>query len=804
MTHGKTMIRPGTRRFRMIAWLLVGMFSLFLAGCDPDEESILVGTGFKGTVSERKQLASLDIEIRAQSGERFTALISVDGQYSVESASGSGPWLLRSNLGNNEYRYGIAYASGIANVHSYTDVVLRSWFLKEHGLDDLDTAFDADGQISVFPNAEQFFDLAENYFALVDLVLQNYNLSGSQLLNEEFRADGSGIDRYLNLNPVLIDGRRVTLIRTDPDNNTQTATTIDILAGADSGQPDSQAPSIPENLRALSSGPNEIVLVWEPSTDNLAIVGYEIIRNGELVELWPYPVYTDSDVQADTAYDYVVKAIDVAGNRSAEASISITGTLTMLDTERPPAPTALKSVFASLQRVDLEWTQGDIGDVAGFNVYRGQPQDIPSLLISVTSTSVTDATVSANQEYCYQVSAVDASGNESEKTDLECVVTDGITIVTPERPVADVPTMAGLSYRDPHLSSCPAIFPDYRVNSELTVPEGCYRVERDIVVVDSGILTLDPGVVLMFLADTQLLIESDGVLISIGTEEDPVIMTAEQPISGQWRGVLFNRSNDARNVIRRTVVEYTGSDSSGAAITLVSSENSPSRLRVEQSLIRFGQWYGISIPGLDSKLDSFSGNRVEFNGRAAFLHYTALRSLNNGSVFIDNDTNRLFVPGATYNTDVEIDDPGLPIQLNDMNQTLGTIIINKGVELYFTNNTALHGRSSLAIRGSAEKPVILNSTVDAPGSWQGLLLIEGVNAEISHVIIKNAGRSSPLNPEGANLFANNATFSLNNVILTKSESFGFHATGDQVTVSSAERFTSDNNAREDVVSPYDF
>lgn len=794
------------------------VFFIFVVGCDvlePDEESGIVGTGmvFRGTSSELKQLSSSEIEIRAQSGERTTATIANDGQYEAESVSGSGPWLFRRHLGNLDYRYGIAFTSDVdgavevANVHGYTDIVLRSWFLEEHNLQELNTVFESDAAMPQLPSSEQFDGQKVNYLALIDLVLPRYNLLGAQLFNDEFRADDTGIDRFLDQNSVVVNERNVTLIKTDPDNNNQTTSTFDLLLGDESGQPDLEPPSIPENLRALGNGPNEIVLVWEPSTDNAAVAGYEINRNGEPLADSPYPVYTDSGLEPDVFYAYEVRAIDLAGNKSAEASVDSSSALRTADTQRPPAPRNLTSLRETTQRTDLVWDQDDNTDVASFNVFRGQPTDVElTLLVSVTSQSVTDATISAGRAYCYQVSALDASKNQSDRTERFC--TENIQIESPEEvpPVEiDVAAFAGISVpTDTHTMSCDNAFPSYSVSIELAIAEGCYLVEQNIVVDNFGVLTLNPGVTLRFSPDTQILVNSRGALISVGTVDNPVVLTGERAVKGWWRGVEFRNSDNAQNRISRTIIEYTGSDSNMGAVALRSSTNQPARLRVDGSLIRNSEWYGISIPGLDSHLDSFRGNLITGNGRAGLVNFTALPSITDGSLFENNDLNKLYVARGTFDSDMVVNDPGLPIQIDGINQVLNTLTINQGVRMDFTSVAPFIVRSALIVRGTASNPVILSSSEVGPGSWKGLQLIDDSIANLSNLIIENGGMSSPANPEGANLYANDTRFSMNNVTLRNSSSYGFHATGNQVIIDESNRITFDDNAREDVVSPDDY
>lgn len=789
-------------------FLLLAMASLAACGPeDPLDESGVAGTGiFQGTVSEKTQLASFEVEIKAQSGERTTAVIDRNGQYTVEGAPGEGPWLIRSSLGNDDYHYGIAYPEAIAHIHSYTDVVLRSWFLARYDISasEIDSIFDSADTLPVLPTAVQFTAVAGPYLDLVEFVLDDYGLTGNQLLSESFRADDTGIDLFLDRNPVLVDesgGRLITFVISDPDGETQTSTIADILLGVVEGQRDTQPPSMPSGLRVLSGASGEPVLVWEPSTDNTAVAGYRILRDGEFIAISPYPIYTDTETSAATLHSYEVESIDIGRIRSTAAQVS---TDTVADGDDLPAPVNVVSLVSTTQRVELEWTQDRIDAVAGFNIYRGATANSLSQvpLIKVTSAKVTDATISPAQEYWYAVSAVNARGEQSPLSEPLRVVTSGIALPPVEPPSTVVPQLAGLNAPDDAPAmSCGTAFPSYNIDTELTPAPGCYRVERDIVVDNFGVLKLQPGVVLQFAAGSKLLIESRGRLMSEGTDDNPVVLTGQQARKGWWWGVQFNRSDDSRNIISRTVVEYHGLESSteSAGISLVSSTDDPSQLRVENSLIRYGGSYGIDIPGLDGKLTSFKGNLVTQNARAASTNYTSMKAFSVDSSFTENLENRLFVTGASYDQNIVINDIGMPFQMGNINQVKGTIIVNEGVEMYFLDGQAFTARENLAIRGKADNPVILTSIKETPGSWQGLHLIEGANVELSHVIIENGGMNGGRNPQGSNLFANDARMSLDSVTLRSSSSYGYYEEGSDVIIDRADNISIDDNARQDVV-----
>jgi chitodextrinase len=88
---------------------------------------------------------------------------------------------------------------------------------------------------------------------------------------------------------------------------------------------DTTPPSAPANLAATAVGSNRVDLSWGASTDDVAVTGYEIRRDGVGIGTSATASFSDTTAQASTTYTYTVNAIDAAGNRS-QSSNSATAT----------------------------------------------------------------------------------------------------------------------------------------------------------------------------------------------------------------------------------------------------------------------------------------------------------------------------------------------------------------------------------------------------------------------------------------------------------------------------------------------
>lgn len=88
------------------------------------------------------------------------------------------------------------------------------------------------------------------------------------------------------------------------------------------GGTDSTPPAAPTGLTAASVSTNQINLSWNAATDNVAVAGYRIYRNGSNTPVATVSgtTYQDTGLTASTTYTYTVAAFDAAGNASAQSS----------------------------------------------------------------------------------------------------------------------------------------------------------------------------------------------------------------------------------------------------------------------------------------------------------------------------------------------------------------------------------------------------------------------------------------------------------------------------------------------------
>jgi chitodextrinase len=242
----------------------------------------------------------------------------------------------------------------------------------------------------------------------------------------------------------------------------------------DRGDQDTQPPTIPTGLTAVTASHDTIDISWNACSDNFGVAGYKIYRDD--VELGTVTVnqsnaalrfsveivmqpntlaagatnqglrystavqpgadeqsihllakairssYRDTGLTPQTEYCYTVSAYDAAGNMSDQCTAECATTSSQVDDRDPTAPTDLEVEATSSTTIQLTWeaAEDNVG-VEGYRIYRDGTE-----IDTTPNTQYSDTGLSADTRYCYTVAAYDAAGNQSGTSNQECdTTTDG-------------------------------------------------------------------------------------------------------------------------------------------------------------------------------------------------------------------------------------------------------------------------------------------------------------------------------------------------------------------------------------------
>jgi hypothetical protein len=203
------------------------------------------------------------------------------------------------------------------------------------------------------------------------------------------------------------------------------------------------APAVPAPRSFMASvAADAVVLQWQaanaPESPTLRTeYSYRVLRSsqgqsvGTVAEL---PItaaeYRDTNFDWDKPYTYqIVGVTKVLAREDGRELAQFVGapsepvTITAKDTFAPTTPEGLQAVFAGAvdpnqNFIDLTWTPNVESDLAGYNIYRAANGAAPIKINSTAAPtpSFRDDQIASGTTYTYSVSAVDARGNESSRS----------------------------------------------------------------------------------------------------------------------------------------------------------------------------------------------------------------------------------------------------------------------------------------------------------------------------------------------------------------------------------------------------
>jgi Gametolysin peptidase M11 len=169
---------------------------------------------------------------------------------------------------------------------------------------------------------------------------------------------------------------------------------------------DVSAPTAPAAFLAKAASTSEVALTWGAATDNRAVAGYRISRDGALVATTAATARSLADVglAAGTPYAYSIRAFDGSGNEGP-ALTSATTTKPAPDVTPPTQPTATVTP-ENPSWANLSWTAAtDDRGVTSYRILRD------GALYSTVGHATLHLRVPRGSSY--RVIAIDAAGNAS-------------------------------------------------------------------------------------------------------------------------------------------------------------------------------------------------------------------------------------------------------------------------------------------------------------------------------------------------------------------------------------------------------
>jgi chitodextrinase len=193
--------------------------------------------------------------------------------------------------------------------------------------------------------------------------------------------------------------------------------------------PDTVAPMAPPSATATQTDVRAVGLAWEPATDNVGVVSYRVRRNGSLWTTTSMTEVVDTTVMDGLKYDYLIRAVDAAGNVGPGTPV----TITLPDVTPPTAPVSVTQLSVSATSADLTWgAASDNVAVAGYQVTR---DGTLVATLDAAARSYSDSGLASGSSYEYAITAFDAAGNSG-----PALTTTVATLLSVDKIKPSVPT----------------------------------------------------------------------------------------------------------------------------------------------------------------------------------------------------------------------------------------------------------------------------------------------------------------------------------------------------------------------------
>jgi chitodextrinase len=221
--------------------------------------------------------------------------------------------------------------------------------------------------------------------------------------------------------PSQVLNEETTLSEQAMQEASYTSTALSYYSGIVS-PPDTTPPSTPANLAGGSSSSSTTAMTWSPSTDNVGVAGYYVLRNGVKIATTAEAQFQDSGLTGATTYSYTVKAFDLGGNVSPP---SLAVEITTKDAGPPSPPSDPVATALSCTQISLTWTASTDIDVTSYWIFRGTSRTALSQVGTTHSTVTSFLNYSLNPatKYYFGVEAVDSSGYASVMTPIASTAT---------------------------------------------------------------------------------------------------------------------------------------------------------------------------------------------------------------------------------------------------------------------------------------------------------------------------------------------------------------------------------------------
>lgn len=254
-------------------------------------------------------------------------------------------------------------------------------------------------------------------------------------------------------------------------------------------------------------------------------------------------------------------------------------------------------------------------------------------------------------------------------------------------------------------------------------------------------ITLAAGARLVFEVDTGVTVADTGALTAQGTAQTPIVLTGAEPTRGYWRGVEFDYSNSANNVLDYVTIEYGGGGGAYYSANLTIWDET--RIAISHTTLRESDACGFWLHD-NANVQTFTANTVTANTLGAGSVSTeGIGVLDDVTDYAGNDEDFVLVRGGATRSDQAWSALNVPYLFEESATIDHHTTIAPGVRLVFASDVLLTvgDTGALTAVGTAFNPILLNGVEGTPGYWRGVEFdySNSVNNDLQFVTIAHGG-----------------------------------------------------------------
>jgi hypothetical protein len=341
-----------------------------------------------------------------------------------------------------------------------------------------------------------------------------------------------------------------------------------------------------------------------------------------------------------------------------------------------------------------------------------------------------------------------------------------------------------------------------------TLEAGCYQFD-DKLKLESGTLTLEPGVNIEFGEGADLQFFDDARFVASGTADNPIVLTGQQEQRGYWAGLRFDGSNFDDNVLEHVTLEYAGADSrrppSRQAGILLEDE---SQLTIDNST--FVESARTAILARRFSTVEISNSTFESNEAPMVVGANTVGKLGEGNTFEGNDTNAIGVDASSGSAVEEAAtwrNQGVPYVIGKNTNVKASLTIEPATRLVFEQGVHfdVEPGGSLKADASEGESITFTGREEVPGFWKGIQFQSLSDDNVfDNVVVEYGGGDRPGgNEKYANVILSGSLddesrASIANSTIRGSGKHGIRLTGNNSELASCTNVTFENNEGYDV------